>query len=505
MKFTIETDLFAIGTIEHNGAQLKFDLRAFNKKALVNNDITTHINSYWATLPLFQQQKIFDIISKIRELFDLVADTSGLLVALLPLVKQLYDEYDLRRMRDWVLLRTDINVPATIHDAYVQNDDKPFTRERTYTRGDYIELVVLALALRVMVPVWGEFIYRTKEETGTDFKEYYAHALLTQTSLMESPAMQKLRVYIQGNIQDEKPMTKEILGGVSREDYPTWLLASVVVRRLSVGDLRGIEQNTNLVVTIHNDLMQKNNATGGSSFGEQIQNKMFEGENSDEHGISRLENYKIKAQHAAGEISAIEHYMNDPFAVAQRLKPGLNPGLLVQFLERSKALQGSMLWPCQVSIAQWVMASVLPPRGFYHLDKATTIRAFAVAQTYLWENDHKVLAALLSALASDNSLSFQQTGMGSMARINAEQVKEIHRLFPYNQVSVKRKRTIPPNKAIVAIDQLASDFNARDWILTVPDAMAVEITGSQHHRRYACPHEIKQLLAKLAIECASRP
>lgn len=503
MKLTIDTDYAVTATLEHEGEKLEFDLNQFNKKTLENNDIPTMINQYWATMPLYQQQKIFDVYSKIRQTFEFVSDTSALIVGLLPLVKQLYDEHDLQRMHEWVMLRPDVHVPDRFDAVYEQTDDKPFTRERTYTRSDYLSLVVLALALRPMVPVWGEFIMRTRKEVGTDFKESHAFLLLAKTHLMEAAAMQKLRIYIQGNVQDEKPLTNAIVSGVSREDYPNWLLAYVVVRRVSLGDLRGIEQNTNLVVTIHNDLGQKNHPTGGSNFGDPIRKKPFEGDDKNEHGLSRLENYKIKATHPQGDIEAIKHYMGDPFAVGKRLMPDFNPGLLMQFLDTSKALQGEQLWPCQIGLVQWVMAPVIPPRGIYHLDKVTTIRAFAVAQTYLWQRGHRQLAALLTSIASDNSMSFHQTGMGSMARIG-DYAKEIELLFPYNQMSAKRNKTTPPNKAVVAIDLLAGDFNARDWILTLPDAMAVELTGHHHHRRYSCPHEIKQLLAKLAIECAKR-
>lgn len=91
-----------------------------------------------------------------------------------------------------------------------------------------------------------------------------------------------------------------------------------------------------------------------------------------------------------------------------------------------------------------------------------------------------------------------------MARISAEQKDEIEKLIPYNQVSIKRKHTVPPNRGVVAIDLLAADFNARDWILTISDEFTEQLTGNPHHRRYPCPHEIKQLLSKLAIECAKR-
>ena len=151
------------------------------------------------------------------------------------------------------------------------------------------------------------------------------------------------------------------------------------------------------------------------------------------------------------------------------------------------------------------MRLILSPRGIYHLNKITTVRALAIAQTYLWQNGHKKLAVLLTAIASDNRWSSQQTGIGSTARITREQLEVLGRFFPYNRISAKRKNTIPPNVAMVAIDMVADDFSARDWILTVPTAYAEEITGNTAHRRYSCPHDIKIILAAIVIEVAKRP
>ncbi len=504
MKLKLETDAGFWVVVEHGDQTLMFDLQAFGKRQLLNNDITAHINQYWATLPGVQQQLIFETYRQVAETFELVSGTSAWIQAMLPLIKQLYDQHDLRRMREWILLNNEIIIPEKFKDAYVQTDDRPFTRDRTYTKPDYIELLVLSLALRAMVPIWGEFIYRTKDETGTDFKEYYAFALLNQTSVMETAAVAKLRVYIQGNLQDDKPLTNVIISGISRDDYPNWLLAKVMVRRLSVGDLRGVAQNTDLVVTIHNDLSAQNNPGGSSNFGEPIQIKQFGGDDGDEQGVSRLEHFKIKALHSAGEIASIEHYMGDPFAVAKRLDPSLNPGTLMEFLESGQALKDVQLWPCQIGLTQWVMAPVIPPRGMDHLDKISTLRAMAVAQTYLWQHGHKHLAALLAAMACDNTASFQQTGTASMARITADQKIQLAALFPYNTVSPSRTQTEPKNKGETAIDELAGGFIGHDWLLTVPDAMAVELTGRQHYRRMSCPHMIKQMLAALAIECAQQ-
>ena len=76
-------------------------------------------------------------------------------------------------------------------------------------------------------------------------------------------------------------------------------------------------------------------------------------------------------------------------------------------------------------------------------------------------------------------------------------------LYPYSFQSVTRKKTTPPCEAIVAIDKIAEQFNARDWILMLPEALGTELLGS-NARRYPCPHDIKIQLARLTIETAKR-
>ena len=71
-----------------------------------------------------------------------------------------------------------IHIPVRLEDTFVHSDERPMTRDKTYTKPDYVKLIGLTLALRPMIPIWGEFIERTHKETGTSFKEYYAYLLM---------------------------------------------------------------------------------------------------------------------------------------------------------------------------------------------------------------------------------------------------------------------------------------------------------------------------------------
>lgn len=498
--------------IEHGGRELFWDVGCFDKRCLSGSyDLCKHINGYWARMLPARQEKVFGIFQTIRTIFEDGSSTSAMINDLLPQIAALFEEHSLDEVGHYIAFyASDIVTPTTFMDAYTPNEDRPSTREKTYTKPDYQQLVTLALALRVMIPIWGEFIHRTWSETGTNFKEYHAYKLLSQTKIVHSPPMEKLKVYVENNIKSDKSMASAIVGGVGSEDYSEWLLALVLVRRLCIGDISGYAsgdaQLTNLVTFIYNFIIYKVSGNTSTSFGEMIRNKEFEsGESSNEHNASRIENYKIKQESPIGDMVILDHYMEDPLQVALQLKPDMDVALLNELLTAADQLQTEQLWSGQIILTQWVLASVLSPRGIVHLSKKKTISAIAVAQTWLWERGHFELACLISSIASNNKDQLQLGGNDSRARIPKDMMEQLLQLYPFTKVSSAKQRTKPANAAVEAIDSVASLLGARDWILTVPDAMAAKVTGNQSLRRYSCPYDIRYLLAKLSIELATMP
>jgi hypothetical protein len=128
----------------------------------------------------------------------------------------------------------------------------------------------------------------------------------------------------------------------------------------------------------------------------------------------------------------------------------------------------------------------------------------AIAQSVLWQKGHRKIAGLVTAVATNNVSSQLYSGPGVMLRIPKELSEEIAQLYPYQRRSTSRTKTAPQSAALQAIDRLAEQFNMRDWILMLPDALAVELVGTSNNRRYPCPLDMKIQLARLTIEIAKR-
>ena len=484
---------------EHNDDKLYWYVSTLNKTVFETAEVVKHINAYWAKLPGFKQQVIFDIYRDIKDVMQNVYDTTQLITALIPLVTKLYEQHDLSELSTWVSFHSDIALPTDMVENYVESDDDVRTREKTYVKEDYKGLILLSLALRPMIPIWGEFIYVTRSDTGTGFKEFYAVKLINHTHLMESEPMVKLRTYVSHNIKADKPMFSNILNSVGTEDFPMWLLSHVLVRKLCISELSCVNNETTLISSIFNFISQKVMGNPPSSLADMVSSKDFNrGTGSDENNISRLEAFKIKQKIAPGDIAIIEHVLNDPLAVARIVNPLVSPELLDVFLEAAKPLEAYELSTCQVVLAQYVLKRAIPPRGLLHVSKHRVIAAIAISQALIWEKC-KPIAAMMSAVVTGD-FELQTSGIDSKLRIPPDVMKELERVFPYTKVSISKKKGKIDNIAIKAIDELCGLLSARDWTITLPDHMVEQVTGQPNLRRYSCPHDIKILLAELILD-----
>lgn len=497
-KLSMQTTTAQLVT-EHNDEKIYWYVSTLNKAVFETDEVLRHINAYWAKMPGYKQQVIFDIYREIKEVLRNVYDTTQLITTLIPLVTRLYEQHDLSELGTWVSFHSDIVLPSDMVETYVESDDDVRTREKTYVKEDYKGLILLSLALRPMIPIWGEFIYMTREDTGTGFKEFYAVKLINRTHLMESDPMIKLRTYVAHNIKADKPMFNNILNSVGTEDFPMWLLSHVLVRKLCISELSCVNNESTLISSIFNFITQKVMGNPPSSLADMVSSKDFNrGNSNDDNNISRLEAFKIKQKIAPGDIAIIEHVLSDPISIARVINPNISIELLNVFLEAAKALDDCEISMCQVVLAQYVLKKAIPPRGLMHVSKQRVIAAIGISQALIWDK-YKSIAAMMSAIITGDG-EYQTSGIDSKVRIPPELMKELERVFPYTKVSISKKKGKIENIAIKSIDELSSLLSARDWTLTLPDHMVEQVTGQPNLRRYSCPHDIKVLLAEMILD-----
>lgn len=499
--------------IEHRGTILEWDASFFDKKSLVpedNADIFAEINAYWSTLTMELQDNLFARYVQIRRIFDECWNHRDLSRHLSAECPQLLDMHNIAHMKHWVKFHSTIRVPSKLETEYVRSDDLPGSREQTYLREDYVDLIVLIVLLRTMVPVWSEYIIRTKGEKGNNFKEYYAFHLIHTSQAFVSEAMEKLRVYIGMSIDSDKKKdannrnglrrASAILDGVSSEEFPTWILAQTVVRRICISDVRGLTDTSSLVMSIYKYVTSKEKGSE-NSFSGMVKDKTISG-SPDDNNLSKLEGYKVKQDIASGDLVYLEYFMSDPQRVAQLLEPELNPERLNSALQTCREMHNHSISDPQIILLQWVMRPVLAPRAILHLSKNIVIQSLGIAQA-VYEHRGHYTAAMLSTAVSDQTESETRISDAS-ARITAELQARLGELFPYAKKPTTRQRIgRAHNQAIASIDNLVDMLSLTPWTLTCDNTLC-ERTMVSNKRSYTPARDIKNQMAQLVIDLAER-
>jgi len=492
--------------LEHGGQEIIFTISVFGRAnfSVTEYDTFDHINKYWETLPEAEQQTIFDLYKEIRFGFDNYYSKNDLFGYLSDKVKLLMEVHNLDKVQDWVVFKSDIQVPHTFDVEYTHSIDNNTSREKTYTRSDYIKLVTLSLVLRCMIPIWGEYVSYIRRETGMAFKEFYAFQLLNKSNIVHSIPFEKLRLYIEHIVGDDRYDPTNTLNSISSEDYGYWLLSLVAVRRLCVGDLRGLDPKANIITFIYKYIIDKirNNDNNCENM---VKEKTFDDKSTDsENKISTLERYKVKTNISLGEIVELEYSLRDIRTAAFKITSELNPEVLEKSLYTSQALLQERLLDHQVTILRWVFKPLISPKGLLYLPKPIIVQALGALEAILWAKGHKYLALLVTSFASSSEHEMRISPVDSKIRVNKELADELDKLYPFTRTTNSKKVGVKEvNLAARAIDIVTESVTMHSLKLTADDALIEQVFGSVS-RRLPIKPDIKNDLTRLVIEIGNR-
>jgi hypothetical protein len=491
--------------ITHRDVTLSFSISVFGRGNFQNGyDVFEHINEYWAHLSDVDQDAIFAIYTRIHQSTENNLSKDDLIAYLSDQVTQLLEYHHLPLIQDWVMFRSNIHIPDAFGNEYLYSVDQNTSREKTYTRSDYVQLVALSVALRCMVPVWGEHISYIRKDSGTLFKEFYAFQLLSKSPLLQSEPIEKLKIYIDNIAGAGKFDPNNTLKGISSEDFGYWLLSLVCVRRLCIGDIRGLDPRANMVTFIYKYIIQKVHSND-NNFENIIKEKKFDDRSQDsENKISTLERYKIKTNISPGEIVELEYSVRDIRGMANRLSTQISPDMLERSLLTSDRLIKERILDPQITLLRWVFKSVISPRGIMYLSAPMIVRALGALEAVLWARGHRYLALLATSHMVHSDREMVISPVDSKMRVPKELNDELISLYPYQKSLPTRKVEVKEiNRVAESIDRMADQLMMFSWRITADESMIQEVLGTTSRRMPIKP-DIKTDLTKLVIELGRR-
>lgn len=481
-------------------------------------DTFDHINRYWASLPHETQTAIFDVYQRIHQAFRDLWEQEPLAKALRPLIAELFYLHPQESVQLWVNLKSDVLVPPSIKSKFDISSGMSGTPERTYLTEDYKKLVPLAITMRIMIPIWGEFIARSKKELGTIFKEYQAFQLLSSSPIIKSEAMCRLQTFVEHTISRDHSLDAAIITGISTEDFPTWVMAVTVVRRLCYADVRGLDQKGSSLVSYLYNFIDQKVSTLDSQIGTIKFKHTVESSGDGENNLSKLEGFKIKQAVPTGDIAVISFYIQTAVKYALSGKKSRSEmesntlinrmsddpefvNLVKQSFSLFQQMMRERLTNPQVAIAGWVLSQWIPIRSIPYLQKSDVVAMILLSQAYLWKNGHKELAVLLTASARPITNLDAHVISESKQRLPRATADEINQAFPYLRRTNSRAKNVKMLSATVsAIDDITEALDRYQWSPNIPMAWVEEAQFVQSQQSRMVPTDIREKLGRLILE-----
>lgn len=495
--------------IHHKGVVVPFSIRSIGKVNFQNPkdpsfNVFDQLNGYWSSLSESTQDQLFKVYENIANEIGSAWSISSMAEALIELSRQLMEFHHLEDIQSWLYATNAIILPGDLVAEYQHSVDHNTSPEKTYTRREYMDLVTMSIALRAMLPVWGEYILHIRGEIGNDFKEFDAFNLLNNSYIVQSPAMAKLKLYIERIIEKNPSPPDNVLNGITTADLPRWMLSLVVIKRLCLADVRGVNQDEHLCRLIYRLLAQRTDNTSGN-FQDKVRLKEpREGTDGGMDKTSALERFKTPAPYSIGNIVELEVWLKDLMGAAEKLAMGIDPELVRRSVESAQALHSASCLDMQVTLMRWVFKHIVSPRGMMCLSPDHIINAIGVSQAVLWYRGHKYLSILQSACPITSDEGMTVSPVSSRERISQDRQEVIAKLYPYDRPNGKKQSTVKTiNSCVQGIDILVEQMSMYSWRPTADEQLVTEALGS-NVRRITIRSDIRNVIADLAIELGQR-
>lgn len=485
------------------GETIVWNTQVFDKSDFAQNvNLFRDINAFWAQLPEQSRHTIWQAYLNIRDAFDNILESGRLAKRLIEQVSMLYSVMPMEKIGWWTDLQSNIVLPpsSSLLNEHDQYDPNP---GRTYIRKDYIGLVYLTIALRPMLPIWGEYLRRTRVDAGTEYKEYVAMELLAKTDVVHSFPVERLRVYVDATLKsDSKKSFAHILTGLGSEETIEWMVARICIRRLTVVNIDAHPTAGNIITNVHG-FVTNTLRDLDRNFGGRIRDKKPE-ENSIDEESSIMELYKVKQSVSMGDIESYSVYCRDTARLARHLDPTADPVKVAMCVQHAYALEQMVIQKHHLAITQWVTRFVLPPQAIPCLTKVELLGVMGVVQALLWHWGFLDVAALLTASAAPTG-NEEIYSLEVRQRISNETMEKLMRYYPHMDQSDKQKGSERKNNyASQTIALLAKEMALNLWQYNAPKPLIALCQGSDNPARVSVPANIMELMAVMVVFLAEK-
>lgn len=445
--------------ISHRGEELEYSISLINRVSKENIDFE-ELNNWYSYLELNNRasdvDKAFEVYKNIYEyLNDTITETGVLKVSDAAVqtrnaLIKLYNYHKVDEIVNMFELGGNVEYPINVNEAYVDNNDGTNTREQTYTRKDYRNLVSYVISLRSLIPIINHFTMKfySGNKMGASSKLRYLslYELLMYTNYLDNMSFDKLKEYVMFTANDKEISIDNIYDGATTEKREEWLLSNVIFK-IFTAPIKINNSKSNLITMIYHttgQLLDDNRFSTSS-----IRNKNDTKGDDLNDKLSMLEKYKIRHDISPGDFVELDAANSNLEYITTTLIGGnVDIQLLNMLYENNKEIGLREINKTVVSLLSWCVKRICPSRGLLYLRKETIIKVMTATQYMLISRGHLLLGLLCSSYVIEEEhekiFSFTSSNPASVTdKFDKEILNKLLELYPYAKPNKRNNQQIP--------------------------------------------------------------
>jgi len=376
---------------------LEFDLYDFYKDKVYLDTIYDQVNEYLTLLPDYVQKDIYDTIHTTTiNNYKANFQDHNFVLKLEQKIAKVCDLLNYENFRIWIRQKEgQMLIPETVLTEYIFDQDMNTTKEKTYVRNEYVDLIGLIIFIRALSPLYLEYFGYIKQITPHYY--YRLFNLFVRSSVYTSDEIYKLRTYIEVNHQtlvgSDKNEHLVISAGLSDDDIMDSLISEVIFNKLSTVDF--FNKPCNIVSYIFNTIKYKGAFITSDSV--VIRGKSAINDPNKED-MSYFEDYRKNTDVSIGIKVEIQHALSNP----NMLLNGLNLSTF-NFDRYNSELANINLFlnnridKLQLYILGWFLSKIINPRALFYIENKKVMELILFAKVVLIQEGFPFMALLLSS------------------------------------------------------------------------------------------------------------
>lgn len=480
LKYIVTTSEYGLNVLQihfDGHEQIELDLTDFYKDQSNLTTLYDQINEYVATLPMYTQKEIYDVFYKIysNEYKQNYGDINYV-VKLENKIAKVSELLNYNNFKIWMSHKeSKMIIPENIIDDYVYDPDMNTTREKTYVRREYKDLISLIVFIRALSPLYLDFYNYIKQITNHYY--YKMFMLFVKSDIYVSPEIEKLKSYIEVNqltlVGNNKNEHLIINAGLSNDDILDSLVSEIIFNKLLTIDF--FNKKCNIISFIFQTIKYKGNFSTLDSIAIRSKTTINDPNKED---ISYFEDYRKTSNIPIGTVVEIQHAVsNIEFLVNALGHSNFNFDMYQKELENLPLLMKNKIDKIQIYLLGWFISKIINPRALYYIENKKLVELLLFAKTVLLNNDQTFIATLLSSYRSKENNYINIIIKTSVNKTLAKRLSKNYKfIIEDEKQSVVEKTITEISKEIVSclwvpigVNEKATKFVNKDNYLIIPN------------------------------------